>query len=79
VASANPCPCGFRDSGVRECSCTDATVARYAARVQWAATQLGLSITAPVQPVALDVLRGPEGESSASIAGRIAASAPEGT
>jgi len=33
VAAANPCPCGWRLSRWRECSCSDASVARYAARV----------------------------------------------
>jgi magnesium chelatase family protein len=74
VASANPCPCGWRDSTVRACTCTDDTVARYAARVKWAAGKLGLSITAAVHSMVLDDLRsGPAGESSALIASRIAA------
>jgi magnesium chelatase family protein len=33
VAAANPCPCGWRLSRFRECSCSDAAIARYAARV----------------------------------------------
>jgi magnesium chelatase family protein len=33
VASANPCPCGWRLSSVRDCRCDDAAVARYEARV----------------------------------------------
>jgi magnesium chelatase family protein len=33
VASANPCPCGWRLSRWRECQCSDAAVRRYGARV----------------------------------------------
>jgi len=33
VAAANPCPCGWRGSGARDCRCDDAAVARYASRV----------------------------------------------
>lgn len=33
VAAANPCPCGWRGSGRRDCRCDDGAVARYLARV----------------------------------------------
>jgi magnesium chelatase family protein len=33
VASANPCPCGWLDSGVRECTCSGMAVDRYRARL----------------------------------------------
>ena len=33
VASANPCPCGWRLSEVRDCRCDDGAVARYDARL----------------------------------------------
>ena len=33
VAAANPCPCGWYQSGVRDCRCDDATIARYRRRV----------------------------------------------
>ncbi|MBW2313470.1 MAG: YifB family Mg chelatase-like AAA ATPase [Deltaproteobacteria bacterium] len=33
VAAANPCPCGWRLSQVRDCRCDDGAVARYAARM----------------------------------------------
>ena len=74
VAAANPCPCGWRGSDVRACGCTDATVAQYAARVARAVKKLGLTITAHTQPVVLGPLRGTPGESSASIADRLAIS-----
>ena len=73
VASANPCPCGYRDSGVRMCCCTTEAVARHTTRVEWAVAKLGLSIRAQVQPITVSDLRGPAGETSASIAKRISA------
>jgi len=33
VAAANPCPCGWHLSGVRDCRCDDGAVARYDARL----------------------------------------------
>ncbi len=33
VAAANPCPCGFHRSGVRDCRCDDAAIARYRRRL----------------------------------------------
>jgi magnesium chelatase family protein len=75
VASVNPCPCGYHGSTLRACTCTVATVARYADRVAWMAGKLGLSIRAQVQPVSDDDLRGPASESSASIAERIVTAA----
>lgn len=33
VATANPCPCGWLDSGARECTCSEGSIRRYWARV----------------------------------------------
>jgi magnesium chelatase family protein len=33
VAAANPCPCGFSGTAVRECTCGEATLERYRARL----------------------------------------------
>jgi magnesium chelatase family protein len=33
VAAANPCPCGYLGSGVRECTCPGAAIDRYRARL----------------------------------------------
>jgi magnesium chelatase family protein len=33
VAAANPCPCGWRGSGVRECTCSNGAVDRYKLRL----------------------------------------------
>jgi magnesium chelatase family protein len=74
VASANPCPCGWRGTALRACTCSDEALARYTACVKAATTKLGLTITAVVSAVALTDLRGmPTGESSAAIASRIVA------
>ena len=77
VASANPCPCGWRGTALRACTCSDEALASYTARVKAATTKLGLTITAAVSAVSLTDLRSmPTGESSAVIASRIAAAAP---
>jgi len=33
IAASNPCPCGWRGSGVRDCRCDDGTTARYTSRI----------------------------------------------
>lgn len=33
AASANPCPCGWLDSGIRECTCSNITIDRYRSRL----------------------------------------------
>jgi magnesium chelatase family protein len=33
VAATNPCPCGWRGSGLRDCRCDDGAVARYVGRI----------------------------------------------
>jgi len=33
VAAANPCPCGFHRSGLRDCRCDDAAITRYRRRL----------------------------------------------
>jgi magnesium chelatase family protein len=33
IAAANPCPCGWYQSGVRDCRCDDAAIARYRQRI----------------------------------------------
>ena len=71
VASTNTCPCGYRDSVVRACSCTADTVSRFTARIDWAAAKLGLTIGASVAPTSVEDLRGPPAEPTASIAARI--------
>jgi magnesium chelatase family protein len=33
IAAANPCPCGFRDDGARDCGCRDDQLARYRSKL----------------------------------------------
>ncbi len=33
VAASNPCPCGWRGSGIRDCRCDDGATARYTSRI----------------------------------------------
>lgn len=33
IATQNPCPCGYKDDPVRDCSCTPSQIARYAKKV----------------------------------------------
>jgi magnesium chelatase family protein len=33
VAAMNPCPCGFRGDGTKECTCSESTVMRYQRRI----------------------------------------------
>jgi len=72
VAAANACPCGWHGSPVRKCLCSADAVKRYTARVEWAASKLGLTTRASVEPIAITDMRGPASESTASIAARIA-------
>jgi magnesium chelatase family protein len=71
VAAANPCPCGWLGSGVRECTCTSAAVDRYRARLSGPLLdRIDLQVT--VTPVPLAKLRGEApGESSARMRERV--------
>ena len=75
VVSANPCSCGYRFSTLRKCTCTEEALSRYAARLEWAIGKLGVTVCVPLQaPSAAELRDLPAGESTASIATRIAAS-----
>jgi magnesium chelatase family protein len=71
VASANPCPCGWVGSGVRQCVCTGSLVERYRNRLSGPLLdRIDLHVT--VKPVSLKQLRHMEpGESSATVRARI--------
>ncbi len=70
VAAANPCPCGFHRSGLRDCRCDDATIARYRQRLSGPLLDR-IDLHVPVPPVPWQALSGDEadagGETSASI------------
>jgi magnesium chelatase family protein len=72
VAAANPCPCGWLASGVRDCRCDDGVLARYSARMSGPLLDR-IDLHVSVQPVAWKDLDAPvDGDSSAAIRGRIA-------
>jgi magnesium chelatase family protein len=74
VAAANPCPCGWRESGRRDCRCHDGDVARYLARVSGPLLDR-IDMHVGVRPVdwcALDAAD-PRGPTSAAVRQRVAA------
>ncbi len=73
VAAANPCPCGWLRSGVRECVCTGAMVDRYQLRLSGPLLDR-IDLHVHVLPVALAELRKTAtAESSAAIRERVMA------
>jgi magnesium chelatase family protein len=74
VAAANPCPCGWRLSSFRDCSCSDAAIARYAARVSGPLLDR-IDLHVPVPAVAWSdlVVPAPPGETSAAVRERVLA------
>jgi magnesium chelatase family protein len=73
VAAANPCPCGWRLSRVRECGCDDRAVGRYTARLSGPlADRIDLHVDVPaVTWGELDAAAG--GPSSREVSARVAA------
>ncbi len=71
AAAANPCPCGWLGSGIRECTCATGAIDRYRLRLSGPLLdRIDLQINVP--PVALRELRDPApGESSAAIRERV--------
>jgi magnesium chelatase family protein len=73
VAAANPCPCGWLGSGVRECTCGTAAIDRYRARLSGPLLDR-IDLQVSVAPVPLSKLRGiTPGESSARMRERVLA------
>jgi magnesium chelatase family protein len=72
VAAANPCPCGWLHSGVRECVCSQSAIERYRTRLSGPLLDR-IDLQVAVQPVALTKLRSDQpGEPSAAIRARVA-------
>jgi len=73
IAAMNPCPCGMAGDADLRCACPPGVPERYASRISGPLRdRIDLWITMPkVPPAAL--IGGPEPESSASVAARIAA------
>lgn len=73
VAAANPCPCGYKYSGVRECTCSQSLVDRYRARLSGPLLDR-IDLQVYVRPVSLDELRSEKpGESSRAMRERVCA------
>jgi len=72
VAAANPCPCGWQGSGVRDCRCDDGVLARYSARISGPLLDR-IDLQVAVQPVAWSDLDAPAtGAKSSDIRERVA-------
>lgn len=73
AASANPCPCGWLDSGMRECTCSLATIERYRGRMSGPLLdRIDLRIFVRPLPLA-DLRNATPSESSASVRARVTA------
>ena len=73
VASANPCPCGWYESKVRECTCSRGAIERYKLKLSSPLLDR-IDLQVYVQPVPLAELRtATPGESSAAIRERVVA------
>jgi magnesium chelatase family protein len=73
AAAANPCPCGWRFSELRDCRCDDAAVARYSARLSGPLRdRIDLHVSVP--EISWRELEGPgEAPGSASVQARVEA------
>jgi magnesium chelatase family protein len=71
VAAANPCPCGWLGTGVRECTCGKSSIDRYRSRMSGPLLDR-IDLQVLVGPVSVQKLRnGQAGESSARIRERV--------
>jgi magnesium chelatase family protein len=73
IAAMNPCPCGMAGDADLRCACPPGVPERYASRISGPLRdRIDLWITMPKVPPA-SLVGGPEPESSAAVAARIAA------
>ena len=73
VAAANPCPCGWAGSKLRECTCSATAIERYRGRLSGPLLDR-IDLHVHVPPVALAELRGAApGEPSAAVRDRVIA------
>jgi magnesium chelatase family protein len=71
VAAANPCPCGWAGSSLRECVCAGSAVERYRSRLSGPLLDR-IDLQVPINPVAIGQLRDQRpGESSATVRARV--------
>ena len=72
AAATNPCPCGWRGSGRRDCLCDDGAVRRYGARISGPLLDR-IDLHVDVRPLRWrDLDDGPRGETSAQVRERVA-------
>ena len=70
VAATNPCPCGWRGSGLRDCRCDDGAVARYVGRISGPLLDR-IDLCCDVRPVPWKDLDAPSlGEASQTVRAR---------
>jgi len=73
ISAMNPCPCGFRGDGTKECTCSDSTVVRYQRRISGPLLDR-IDIFADVPRVDYEKLADDAvGESSEAVRGRVEA------
>ncbi len=73
IAAMNPCPCGHLGSPLRACRCTPDAVARYQARISGPLLdRIDLQVEVPAV-AGQTLVNAPDGETSATIAARVAA------
>jgi magnesium chelatase family protein len=72
VAAMNACPCGRRGSAVHGCRCTAAAVRTYLGRLSGPLLDR-IDLHVPVPALAYDEVKGPPGEPSAVVRGRVMA------
>ena len=70
VGAFNPCPCGFRGSDRRGCTCSERQVVDYSRRLSGPLIDR-IDLRAEMNEVALADLSGPPGESTASVVSRV--------
>jgi magnesium chelatase family protein len=71
VAASNPCPCGWRGSGTRDCRCDDGATARYTSRISGPLLDR-IDLHVSVAPVSWSQIDKPaSGPSSAELRARV--------
>jgi magnesium chelatase family protein len=71
IAASNPCPCGWRGSGTRDCRCDDHTTARYTSRISGPLLDR-IDLHVSVMPISWSTLAGPtQGPTSAQVRDRV--------
>jgi len=72
VAASNPCPCGWRGSGTRDCRCDDHATERYTSRISGPLLDR-IDLHVSVMPVSWATLDGPScrGPTSAEVRSRV--------